>query len=87
MVSCDLFIIIIIIINIHFCFSEYTETNAMSLMPLDTIPPEICAFIIGFSCTVWTKMMSLVGSLGDGVLAEASPLTDTAHQYKDGKGS
>ena len=25
------------------------------LIPLDTILPEIYAFVIGFSCTVWTK--------------------------------
>ena len=42
-----------------------------SLIPLDTIHPEICAFIIGFSCTVWTKMRSLDGSLADGVPADA----------------
>ena len=44
---------------------------ATSLIPLDTILHEICAFIIGFSCTVWTKMRSLVGLLADGVLADA----------------
>ena len=36
-------------------------------------------------------MRSLAGSLADGELADAililSPPTDTAHQYKDGKGS
>ena len=51
---------------------------ATSLLPLpvDTILPEICAFIIGFTCTVWTKMRSLAGSLADGVLADSnlSPL-------------
>ena len=52
-------------------FSECTEANATSLIPLDTILPEICAFIIGFSYTVWTKMRSLAGSLDDGVLADA----------------
>ena len=45
--------------------------NATSLIPLDTIHSEICAFIIGFNCTVWTKMRSLAGSLTDGVLADA----------------
>ena len=53
---CDLFIIIIIII--HFfarVFSECTEAVATSLIPLVTNFPEICAFIIGFSFTVWTK--------------------------------
>ena len=52
-------------------FAEYTEANATSLIPLDTIHPEICAFINGVSCTVWTKMRSLTGSLADGVLADA----------------
>ena len=48
-------IIIIIIINFfRWVFSEYTEANSTSLKRLDTILPEICAFIIGFSCTVWT---------------------------------
>ena len=51
-------------------FSEYTEANATSLIPLDTILPEKCVFIIGFSCTVWTKMRSLAGSLADGMLAD-----------------
>ena len=32
---------------------------------------KICAFIIGFSFTVWTKMRLLSGSLADGVLADA----------------
>ena len=65
-VSCDLFIIIIItiifiIINFfRWVFSEYIETNATSLVPLDTTLPEICAFIIGFSYTVWTKIRPLL---------------------------
>ena len=69
-----LLLVIIIIISINFfrrVFSECTEANATSLIPLDTILPEICAFIIGFSCTVWTKMRSLADSLADGVLADA----------------
>ena len=45
--------------------------NATPPIPLDTILPEICAFMIGFSYTVWTKMRSLAGSLADGVLADA----------------
>ena len=68
-----IFLIIIIFIIINFfrwVFSEYTEVNATSLIPLDTIHPEICAFINGFSCTVWTKIRSLAGSLADGVLAD-----------------
>ena len=44
---------------------------ATSLIPLDTILPEICVFIVGISCTVWTKMRSVTGSLADGVLADA----------------
>ena len=47
-----------------------------SFVPLDITFPEICAFIIGFSCTVWAKMTSLSYSLA------------TAPQYyKEGKGS
>ena len=38
---------------------------------IDIILPEICAFIIGFSCTVWIKTTSLAYSLADGVLADA----------------
>ena len=44
--------------------------NAMSLIPLDTIIPEKCAFIIGFSYTVWTKLKTLAVLLADGVLAD-----------------
>ena len=54
-VSCDLFIIIIIIIFINFfrlVFSECTEANTTALVPLDTSLPGICAFIICVSCTV-----------------------------------
>ena len=66
------FIIIIIIISFfRQVFSEYTEANNVSLIPLDTILLEKCAFIIGFSSTVWTKMRSLAGSLANGVLADA----------------
>ena len=43
-----------------------------SLVPLDTM---IC--VLSFSCTVWTKMRSLAGSLvdgvPDGVLANQTP--------------
>ena len=52
----------------NFFRKGYTEANT-TLMPLDIIP-EICAFIIGFSCTVWTKMRSLACSLADGVLSD-----------------
>ena len=53
-VSCDLFIIMIIIIIIiinffRWVFSEYTEANTTSLIPLDTILPKICASIIGLA--------------------------------------
>ena len=36
-------------------FSECTEEVATSLIPHSYQFPEICAFIIGFSFTVWTK--------------------------------
>ena len=36
------------------------EAITTSLIPLETILPEECAFIIGFSCTVWTTMRSLL---------------------------
>ena len=72
-VSCNKLISIIIIIIYSFrrFFSEYTEAFATSLIPLDIILPEICAYIIGFSCTVWTKMTFLASSLADGVLTAA----------------
>ena len=55
-ISCDLVLIIIIIIII-IIFSECTEAI---IIPLETILPEECAFIIGFSCTVRTKLKSLL---------------------------
>ena len=68
-------LLVIIIINIinffRRVFSEYTGVVTTSLTRLDTILPEICSFIIGFSCNVWTKMRSLAGSLADGVLVDA----------------
>ena len=57
--------------NNLYVFSECTEAITTALIPLETIVPEKCAFNIGFSCTVWTKMRSLTGSLADGVLADA----------------
>ena len=42
-----------------------------SLIPLDIIFPDVCAFIIGFNCIMWTKMRSLACSLVDGMLADA----------------
>ena len=29
------------------------------LVPIDAILPEICTFIVGFSCTAWTKLRLL----------------------------
>ena len=64
----------------------------MSLIPIDTILPQICAFIIGFSCTELTKMRSLAGSLADDVLADAnliplipprSPIPSTNKKVRD----
>ena len=66
--------------NRKFCDYCSTSSNRFSrsillkgtlYIPLDTILPEKCAFIICFSCTVWTKMRSLAGPLADGVLAKA----------------
>ena len=56
-----LLLVIIIIIIIKFfdqIFSECTEAVATSLIPLVTNFPGICAFIIGFSFTVWTKKLA-----------------------------
>ena len=39
---------------------RHTEANSTSLTPLDTILPEMCAFIIGFSFIMWTKMKPLL---------------------------
>ena len=53
-----LLLVIIIIIIIHFfrrVFSECTEAVATSLIPHSYHFPEICAFMIGFSFTAWTK--------------------------------
>ena len=61
-------IIIIFIIIINF-FSQSLPKR--SLHHLENILPEICAFVIGFSCTMWTKMRYLAGSLVAGVLVEA----------------
>ena len=60
-VCCNLFIIIIIIIINFFrwVFSKYTEVNTTALVPLYTILPGICVFIIGFTSTVWTTTSSL----------------------------
>ena len=51
-------VIIIIIIIINFfkrVFSECTEAVATSPIPHSYKFPEICAFIFGFSFTVWTE--------------------------------
>ena len=52
-------------------FSEYTETNATSLVLLDIILPEKCAIIIGFSCTIVDYNEVLADTLTNGVLADA----------------
>ena len=44
---------------LHTDFSEFIEAVTTSLIPIDAILPEICAFIVGFSGTVWTKIRSL----------------------------
>ena len=50
----------IIIINFFiWVFLEYTKVVTRSLIPIDASLPDICTFIIGFSCTAWTKMRSL----------------------------
>ena len=57
------FLVIYSIIFINFfrrVFSECTEVIPTSLIPLDTIYSEECAFTIGFSCAMWTKMRSLL---------------------------
>ena len=60
-----------VIIIFNFFRQDCTEANATSLIPIHTILPEICTFIIGFSCTVCTITRSLAGSLADGVLDDA----------------
>ena len=55
MVFLLLVIIIIIIKFFRRVFSECTEAVATSLYQTVTNFPEICAFMIGFSFTVWTK--------------------------------
>ena len=40
-------------------FSKYTEAVTTSLVQIYVILPEICAFIVGFSCTVCITMKSL----------------------------
>ena len=40
-------------------FSKYTEAVTTSLIQIDVILPEICAFIVAFSCTVCTTMKFL----------------------------
>ena len=58
--SVTLLIIIIVIIFFIRVFSECTVAIATSLILLVTNFPESCAFIIGFSFTVWTKMKPLL---------------------------
>ena len=70
--------------NYHFhhqllrmAFSEYTEAVTTSLIPIDAILPEICTFIVGFSCTAWTKMRSFRANqlivLADAILIPPRP--------------
>ena len=47
-------------------FLRCTEANATRY-----ILPDKCAFLIGFSSTMCTKMGSWIGYLADGVLADA----------------
>ena len=54
-----------------------------SLIPPETILSEECAFIIGFSYIVWTKMRSFAGSITDGMPFKFLP----THQNKEGMGS
>ena len=35
--------------------SDYTDAVTTSLIPIDAILPEICTFIVGFSCTAGLK--------------------------------
>ena len=42
-----------------------------NLYHIETILPEKCAFIVCFSCTMWTIIRPLAGSLDDCVLADA----------------
>ena len=53
-------------------FSEYSEAVTTSLVPLDTVLPEIFAFNLGFSFTLWTKMKP-DGVLADAILIPARP--------------
>ena len=73
------FIIYIIITNFfRRVFSEFTT----SLTPLETILPEECAFIIGFNCTMWTKMRSFALSIADSALFKFLP----THQIRKVRG-
>ena len=59
-------------------------------MPIHTILPEVCAFIVGFNFTVCTKMRFLVGSLADCVLADTiliPPRPPVPPTTIEGKGS
>ena len=55
----------LIIMNFYRLF--FSEAITTSHIPIETILPEECAFIIEFSCTVWTVFGC---SLSDGVLAD-----------------
>ena len=49
-----LLLVIIIIIIINFIIKVFSECAEAVAIPLVTNFPGICAFIIGFSSTVWT---------------------------------
>ena len=67
--SCDLFILIIIIFFFRRVFSECTEAIATSLISIVTNFPEICDLMaLALLCGLNEV---LVGSLTDGVLADA----------------
>ena len=63
-------IIFIIIINFFTGFLRVYRSGRYVTYVIRDILPEICVFFIGFSCTVWTIMRYLAGSLVDGVLAD-----------------
>ena len=68
--------VIIIFTNFfRWVFSEYTEAVTATLIPIDAILHEICAFIVGFNCTVWTKMRSLQAPLAV-IMNKSQEMTD-----------
>ena len=61
-------------------FSECTEANATSLIPLDTILPEICAFIIGFPLLLPNIIRK---GRGCQKLVTEKPFTSTVNEKKE----